>query len=259
MTGRRLMIWILIAFAALMCAVAMAGYWQDDYPAAAAYSSPAAAKYGVHLTANNYGRGAPDAGFSCLTNSVYSIAFWFRFAAAGDGLFAQWNATPNRGFYARVFNSKLLLQEYNGGYVLTYSPAAIADNGSWHFGCIVKDGATNRVWVNTLATTNTSAPFRYMHGGQFQLGGSPIQNIYWRGGLDEFAIWDRALSDAEVRTLYNGSNGMAYSASTAPYDYGCVAAWRLDEGTGTNTADSAASSNLTWGSSGLVWTNGYVQ
>lgn len=230
----------------------------DMLSAATNQTTAGASKYAYHIASGNtYGRDGATWGLPAITNSVFSLAMWFKCEASDATLWSQWNTSPNRGIFVRVYQNKIGTWEYDGSYKLTTHTVTTADNGQWHFFAVSKSGTTNVVWMDGRATTNTSAPARYMNDGQFQLGSSTPNGIYWRGGMDECAIWDRALSDAEVRTLYNNSNGLPINVATAPYNSGVVAAWSMDDGTGTNMAYSIAGTNLTW--NGGVWTNGYVQ
>jgi hypothetical protein len=72
-----------------------------------------------------------------------------------------------------------------------------------------------------------------------QNGGVPAR--YTNGKLDEVGVWSRALTSAEVTSLYNSGNGLQY-----PFDLTAQLAsyWKLDESSG-NASDSVGSVTLT--------------
>ncbi len=55
----------------------------------------------------------------------------------------------------------------------------------------------------TLSATMTSHPSdqTFIFGKDYHIGGGTV----WDGYIDEVAIWNRALSDSEIQTLYNNS------------------------------------------------------
>lgn len=68
------------------------------------------------------------------------------------------------------------------------------------------NGSTNgTATVGSVATPSGTASF----GSQ---GSSPAN--FWSGILDEFGIWDRALSGSEITQLYNSGAGLSYPFST---------------------------------------------
>lgn len=69
---------------------------------------------------------------------------------------------------------------------------------------------------------------------------------YFDGKIDETRIYNRALSPAEVSSLYNFAPG--------PVGY-----WKFDEGSGGTTADSSTNAyTATWSGSGTHWTPGKI-
>ena len=64
------------------------------------------------------------------------------------------------------------------------------------------------------------------------LVGIGAKSGYWDGRIDDFRIYDRALSAAEITMLYGGTPSASHH-------------WDLDETTGTTAADSIGSSNGT--------------
>ena len=93
--------------------------------------------------------------------------------------------------------------------------------------------------VGTISFTWTSDSGAYepMHIGGLKNGSNLHQNPT-NGKLDEFALYNSALSASDITAIYN---------SGAPVNQGLdsnlVAYWRMEENTGTTVADSSSNSN----------------
>lgn len=77
---------------------------------------------------------------------------------------------------------------------------------------------STQTYVGDLAPTNK----KFAIGSRLQLGTSTL----FRGSISEVKVWDRALSSAEVLTLYNSSKPKLSISST--YQSGLVGYWTLD-------------------------------
>ena len=93
--------------------------------------------------------------------------------------------------------------------------------------------------VGTISFTWTtdSASYEPMHIGGLKNGGNLHQNPT-NGKLDEFALYNSALSASDITAIYN-SGAPADQSS----DSDLVAYWRMEENTGTTVADSSSNSN----------------
>lgn len=82
-----------------------------------------------------------------------------------------------------------------------------------------EDGATGRYYVNGVRSAYLFNPSIHSHAplSVSHLGidlNYDYQGNYFNGRMCEFAVWDRALSPAEVLSLYNGGAGTNLIAST---------------------------------------------
>jgi len=72
-------------------------------------------------------------------------------------------------------------------------------------------------------------------------------NSLFEGAIDEVALWDVALSSANITAIYNGGNPGVNLADAASYDSDVTGDlqgyWKMNEGTGTSVADSSSNSN----------------
>lgn len=93
--------------------------------------------------------------------------------------------------------------------------------GVWYHIVITQSGTSYTLYRNGTSigsgTTNSldwGTPISANAGLSYYDGSTGFRAVY-----DEFAIWSRALSSAEVTELYNGGNGLAYPfSSAAPAD-----------------------------------------
>ena len=105
----------------------------------------------------------------------------------------------------------------------------------WSDVALTYDGATLRLYVNgrqvsTRATTGTiqTPP------NPLWIGGNRPYGEHFRGLIDEVRVYDRALTENEIR------RDMATPVAPAP---GLVAGYSFDAGSGTTAADSSGNSN----------------
>jgi hypothetical protein len=113
------------------------------------------------------------------------------------------------GWNFRMYNQNGLSTSVN----ITGGPAPVA--GLWHHVAVVYDGTTAYVYVN--GTQRASAnPTGYVPsaGGPFYIGGRSDGSFWWNGQADEVAVYDKALSAADIDARYR--NGISASPST-PY------------------------------------------
>ena len=68
---------------------------------------------------------------------------------------------------------------------------------------------------------------------------------FFDGKIDEVAIWNVALSAADVTALYNSGNGLKASANSGNYDNSgdLIGYWKFNDGTGSTLTDSTSNSN----------------
>ena len=121
--------------------------------------------------------------------------------------------------------------------------------GQWHHIVVVVESGNGKMFVNGgledewPSGTNTSAD-RFSIGQEWD-GDGDIASDYFNGKIDEVAVWNVALSAADVTSLYNSGNGLKASANSGNYDNSgdLVGYWKFNEGTGSTLTDSTSNSN----------------
>jgi hypothetical protein len=137
---------------------------------------------------------------------------------------------------------------------------------TWYHVVGVRDGSIIKIYVNGAqgATTAAIGTITNMDSDSWSIGRDGDSNgRYWDGQIDEAKIYNFALTDDQIRLLYNGSYAASFGAlSTAsssatinssarsycpPGDTGTcnppVAEWKLDEKTGSTAYDTSGNGN----------------
>ena len=136
-----------------------------------------------------------------------------------DGLIVAKDASGGREFensmiVQSTINRFTTVFYHSGGSVAQNWPTASLSAGVWHFLAFRHINSTGVITgrVNTTTTTFTRPAGQTWNATStaFALGSrlfSPFQQ-YFNGLIDECARWNRALSDAELDTLYNSGTGI---------------------------------------------------
>jgi hypothetical protein len=125
------------------------------------------------------------------------------------------------------------------GTAFVTGTAAIID-GEWHHFVLTRDSGTVQVYIDGVADGASATITKSITNPVALQVGRLMNGLeYWNGDLDEFAIWDSALSPSQIIQLYN--NGVPNDiTSLSP-----IAWWAFNEGSGTTAIDSAGSNNGT--------------
>ena len=111
-------------------------------------------------------------------------------------------------------SNSMLLVIYHSGGGLTVSLGSGLSTGVWYFGAARYVASTNTATLRLNATTGTGlvTAGQTANSGTAQLQVGARQFVgardFFSGQIDEVAKWNRALSDAELDTLYNSGNGI---------------------------------------------------
>jgi hypothetical protein len=158
---------------------------------------------------------------------------------AGDFTIAGWvqlaslDAGPNGGreiihkVVGTVPNDQAYFLEYNSGPILRFMVADTANNendfsvtaplvaGTWYHVAAVRNGNTNRIYLNGLLLGEQVAgsAVNTGNGGNCRIGDIAPNGVsvsrFFNGDIDELSLYNRALSSNEVASIYaSGSAGM---------------------------------------------------
>jgi len=177
------------------------------------------------------------------TTDKFSIAAWIKTdttpSATNYTIAGKYNSAGDREYYLLIDSSNqpvLFMSEAGGGDVARTETSGTAITvGSWAHVAVSVDFDTDvySMYINGVQVTTTSAgaAISTLHAGtaRFIVGAvdseSTTPDWFMDGKIDEVRVYNRALSAAEIRYLYNYG--------------GPVAHYKMDEGAGSTTAYDA--------------------
>jgi hypothetical protein len=187
-----------------------------------------------------------------------TVTAWFKTSTtSGVGaLVNKYTAGSFNGYQVYFYNGSLCAWYIRGSSAYIYDGTSCTlstagyNDGQWHQASFVVDASggrlfvdgvekASRAWTGAAGPTSTTQEIRFGH----YPGGS-----YLSGTVDELRIYKRALTGAEVLQLYDDSRPRA--------DAGPIAHLKLDEGTGTTTADASGNGNNGTLINGAAWAAG---
>jgi hypothetical protein len=147
-----------------------------------------------------------------------SFSFWLKSTDSNNGIFAHLTPTTLVGgemLIVQIFNSLLYANNGAGG-VDGPDISSIFDGGWHHFVVVLNAGdLTIKVYIdNVINYDYVTSTTDFQANSVLYIGsGSPdTQETYGllNGSIDEFGLWNRALSPTEVTKLYNGGSGLSW-------------------------------------------------
>lgn len=94
---------------------------------------------------------------------------------------------------------------------------AIYTDGSWHHLVFTYNGTNSRVYIDGAQISNTIFPTSVIDncpGGKFIIGVNYAGGIGFNGQIDDIGVWNRALTQQEITSLYQGCGGSITSSIT---------------------------------------------
>lgn len=156
--------------------------------------------------------------FACWVKSSVTDQFITIFNGTDTG-----GPTPDVIFHANHGSSgvvagslRIFVRDVNDAIFLGQAEGAALTDGQWHWVVVSWDGSFPAVWVDGAAKTVTADRDDGLSSfsGSFELGNigrrrsDTFNDRYWDGSLDEFAIWERQLSESEIQVLFDRGRGV---------------------------------------------------
>ena len=144
-----------------------------------------------------------------IFTSVITVSCWVNYPEIpGQSIF---QSGPTPGLYDN-YQATVWDQASTGNMTLrlystasSYASYAYDDDENWKHLVMTLDGDSARMFVNGILVHESSVMPFVNSPGIFRLGQSIFSNPYnYRGHIDDFGIWNRALELHEVWGLYNG-------------------------------------------------------
>jgi len=137
-----------------------------------------------------------------------SVSLWFKadITSANDGIFSIGSLASAHGqlrLFVSTDNLRLRANasEFNQSY-------AFSDTSSWHHAVVTYDGTDMKLYLdNSVVINEPYTTLLDFDGLKFIIGAYYSTGYTFDGLMDEVRIYDKALSVAEVSTIYNSGNG----------------------------------------------------
>ncbi len=151
-----------------------------------------------------------------------TITAWVKTSDSNGAPIVYWGKDAN-GQRWRMWieaDGDLRVDVYSGSQVGTTN---LLNDGEWHFvSAVLADGespSTNDIklyvdGVEGVSYTTDDEPINTVTDGDLVIGYEPTDGYYFDGSIDDFMIYDEALSDEQISAMYNNRTDMIVSQET---------------------------------------------
>lgn len=156
-----------------------------------------------------------------LNLTRFTIAAWLRSAGSGgEAAIIGKGAYGSSGYHLTHSggggNVNGIYLHVQGNFCLSTSTL---NDSQWHHVAGTYDGATMRIyWDGRLENSTSVTTTPNASGTNFEMGRRPGASPYYTGRVDDVAVYNRALSDAEIRLL-SRRRGIAYERALQTAGY----------------------------------------
>jgi hypothetical protein len=142
---------------------------------------------------------------SLLNTSAFTISVWGKLSVAKSAyqmLIDLRSNSPINGFmgFSNGSAGTFIISNYTSQSIVT---ATVSNPTSWHHYVFSYDGTNIYLYVDGVKIGSVTGSGIVNNAANINfLVGNSIVNEYWDGTIDELAIFNRALTDAEVYSIY---------------------------------------------------------
>jgi len=155
---------------------------------------------------------------SALKLPKLSVSAWFKATINHyDCIVSEINGSLSAGWAITTELSKLRCRlGDNATHAINIDGTTNVITGAWFHVVLTSDGTYGKMYINGKQEGgNVAFPYNLAYGtgsdGYFRIGArGSLPGQFFNGSIDEVGIWNRALTAAEVSTLYNSGNALAY-------------------------------------------------
>ncbi len=220
--------------------------------------------------------GDPSSGILDFGSGDFSVGFWMK----GRGYSSQGSSaniplakkpisSPNSAGYAFLYDSTNTMSFFVGNgttdYYATATVATTNDN-QWHHYYGVRSGSAMSFYIDGVVVDTETPSGSVSNSSDFVIG-TDVSDPSARNAnalIDEVRIYSRALTAAEIKSLYDASapdktnTSVSTPQGTGRLDSGLAGYWKLDEGSGTSAADASTNGFTGTLTNGPTWTTGQI-
>ena len=232
---------ILTGFSSVASADLIASFSFDENTGTTANSSVGSVALTLQGAGAGWGTGISGSavsfnGFGTAVNAIsglgglsnMSVSFWFNTN--------HWTSPGSNPVLYSLQNGNFFLQREPSGLVLYPHPggpvdadgATLPSTGTWHHSAVTYDGATIRSYLNGVLT-GTSSRTGAVNADRITLGSQSLNAtgfvLDYNGLIDEFQIYNDALSVSEIQNLFNnpGAGSAAVPEPSSLALFGAIA------------------------------------
>jgi hypothetical protein len=182
--------------------------------------------YSLSFNGNNQYLGIEGKNYNTVgAINQLTVCLWFQTSFIGSSYNDNWaffdfDRSEYFNFYIRGDTGQLEFSSARSGIDDFYSNTGNLNDGEWHFGVAVYDGINKYIFIDPSSGqwdarnlnphsglaigTGTSRYGIIGDGSEATSVGTPRNNIYYQGLMDEIRYFERALSGKEIEWLYKG-------------------------------------------------------
>ena len=142
---------------------------------------------------------------SLAISSNFTISLWINqtTTTAFSYLFDKGGAGSSINYRGGINSSNQVYFQINGN---SLTSTGTITNGTWSHIVLVKSGTSMNIYIDNNAETPATAPATAYTGTEnLEIGRQTGGANYLAGSIDEFAIWNTALTSTQVSEIYNAT------------------------------------------------------
>ncbi len=187
------------------------------------YSASFAKASSHYLTRSNASLSANFPGKVGVSTTDFTVGAWVQFNSVNTNMRIMTKGWGGSFALYHQENTNLFKAELNDGgrYPGAVSNVGYSDTGVWHHVAMRVKGSTNKeiaLFVDGVKQSRTATATQTAlstDAGGFAIGGEEYGGDYWDGLIDEAFVFNRALTDTEIGSIY--SSGLAGNSPFTAY------------------------------------------
>jgi len=202
-------------------------------PTALASTTPGSCSNGA-INAGGVGYVSVSDAASLSFTGNFTLAAWLNVPTntQQQSIIEKYDGGSINGYALRLMSNGMLAgYTLNGSGYTSLAGKTVVSTNAWHLVALAYDGANLRLYVDGAldnSAPDTRSPTNGTNSLKIGARGDDAQTVL-QGLIAEPRIYGRALSDAEIQTLWSGGDPSATNL---------VSLWPLTEGSGTSVRDS---------------------
>ena len=162
----------------------------------------------------------PGTIFADPTNASLSVSFWMKTAATKSSQGSMYmidsgaGTESKRGFYCNTAQGSIYCAVRQAAVIYKVAASNVMPLNSWKYVTLTFDNENDelKLYVDgALSKTGTEEQVSGITFASTQavIGATNSKQLFFNGSLDEVAVWNRALSTGEIKSIYDaGATGM---------------------------------------------------